>query len=291
MDAIRTNQPEKRRKMELTHSIDATRLRETKSKAAVQHALEGRWEEAAAINEEILYYFPNNTEALNRLGKASMEAGYYDRARNSFEKVLTLAPHNNIAKKNLTRLERLSQGAASSHTARRVVPRLFLEESGKSGITDLRIAASEEAVAKVAGGDGVMLEVHNHTLVVKSLDEDVLGYVEPRLGSRLARLINQGNRYEGAILSAAVERITVIIRETYRNPALGGVPSFPATGIDAYRGQIRDSLLALDFDGEIEGVHRDDPTAMWTEDGEEVPVPSGRELVRAMVSRDDGGDE
>jgi tetratricopeptide (TPR) repeat protein len=291
MDAIRTNQPEKRRKMELTHSIDATRLRETKSKAAVQHALEGRWEEAAAINEEILYYFPNNTEALNRLGKASMEAGYYDRARNSFEKVLTLAPHNNIAKKNLTRLERLSQGAASSHTARRVVPRLFLEESGKSGITDLRIAASEEAVAKVAGGDGVMLEVHNHTLVVKSLDEDVLGYVEPRLGSRLARLINQGNRYEGAILSAAAERITVIIRETYRNPALGGVPSFPATGIDAYRGQIRDSLLALDFDGEIEGVHRDDPTAMWTEDGEEVPVPSGRELVRAMVSRDDGGDE
>jgi tetratricopeptide (TPR) repeat protein len=291
MDAIRTNQPEKRRKMELTHSIDATRLRETKSKAAVQHALEGRWEEAAAINEEILYYFPNNTEALNRLGKASMEAGYYDRARNSFEKVLTLAPHNNIAKKNLTRLERLSQGAASSHTARRVVPRLFLEESGKSGITDLRIAASEEAVAKVAGGDGVMLEVHNHTLVVKSLDEDVLGYVEPRLGSRLARLINQGNRYEGAILSAGAERITVIIRETYRNAALGGVPSFPATGIDAYRGQIRDSLLALDFDGEIEGVHRDDPTAMWTEDGEEVPVPSGRELVRAMVSRDDGGDE
>ena len=270
--------------MELTHSIDATRMKELKSKAAVQHALDGRWEEAAAINEEILYYFPNNTEALNRLGKACLETGYYDRARTSFQKVLTLAPHNNIAKKNLTRLERLSRGASSAHTVRRVVPRLFLEESGKSGITDLRVAASEEALDKVAGGDGVVLEVDNHTLVVKSLDDDVLGYVEPRLGSRLARLINQGNRYEGAILTAAAQRITVIIRETYRNPGLSGLPSFPATGIDAYRGQIRDSLLALDFDGEIEEDLRDDPTAMWTEDGEEVPVPSGRELVRAMAS-------
>ena len=277
--------------MELTHSIDATRLKDLKSKTAVQHALDGRWEEAAAINEEILYYFPNNTEALSRLGKACLEAGYYDRARTSFEKVLILAPHNNIAKKNLTRLERLSRGAASSHTARRVVPRLFLEESGKSGITDLRIVASEEAAAKVSGGDGVMLEVHNHTLVVKSMDEDVLGYVEPRLGSRLVRLINQGNCYEGAILSAGSDRITVIIRETYRDPRLGGVPSFPATGIDAYRGQIRDSLLTFDFDGEIEEGPRDDPTAMWTQDGEEVPTPSGRELVRAVVSMDDSGEE
>ncbi len=277
--------------MELAHAVDATRLKEIKSKAAVQHALDGRWEEAAAVNEEILYYFPNNTEALNRLGKACLEAGYYDRARTSFEKVLALAPHNNIAKKNLTRLERLSRNTTSVHTARRVVPRLFLEESGKSGITDLRIAASEEALAQVSGGDGVILDVHNHTLVVKSLDEDVLGYVEPRLGSRLARLTNQGNRYEGAVLSAGSDRITVIIREAYRNPALGGVPSFPATGIDAYRGQIRDSLLSLDFDGEIEEVQRDDPTAMWTEDGEEVPMPSGRELVRAMVSMESSGDD
>ena len=277
--------------MELAHAVDATRLKEIKSKTAVQHALEGRWEEAAVVNEEILYYFPENTEALNRLGKACLEVGYYDRARTSFEKVLTLAPHNNIAKKNLTRLERLSKGTASAHTARRVVPRLFLEESGKSGITDLRIAASEEAVAQVSGGDGVMLEVDNHTLVVKSMDEEVLGYVEPRLGSRLVRLINQGNRYEGAILSASAERITVIIRESYRNPSLGGVPSFPATGIEAYRGQIRDSLLGFDFDGEIEEVPRDDPTAMWTEDGEEVPVPSGRELVRAMASMEANDDE
>ncbi len=277
--------------MEFAHAVDATRLKEIKSKAAVQHALEGRWEEAAVVNEEILYYFPDNTEALNRLGKACLEVGYYDRARTSFAKVLTLAPHNNIAKKNLTRLERLSKGTALAHTARRVVPRLFLEESGKSGITDLRIAASEEAVAQVSGGDGVMLEVDNHTLVVKSMDEEVLGYVEPRLGSRLVRLINQGNRYEGAILSASAERITVIIRESYRNPSLGGVPSFPATGIEAYRGQIRDSLLGFDFDGEIEEVPRDDPTAMWTEDGEEVPVPSGRELVRAMASMEANDDE
>ena len=282
---------EKRKKMELTHSIDATRLRDVKSKVAVKRALEGKWEEAAAINEEILYYFPNNTEALSRLGKACLEAGYYDKARTSFEKVLTLAPHNNIAKKNLARLERLSQGGAASHTTRRVVPRLFLEESGKSGITDLRMAATEEALAKASGGDGVSLEVLNHTLVVKSSDEDVLGYVEPRLGSRLVRLTNQGNRYEGAILSASSDRITVIIREIYRNPTLAGVPSFPATGIDAYRGQIRDSLLTLDFDGEIDEDQRDDPTAMWTEDGEEIPVPSGRELVRAMVTMDDSGDD
>ena len=277
--------------MELVHLIDATKLKREKSKEAIESALDGRWQEAVSINEEILYYFPENTEALNRLGKAYLEVGVYDEARKSFQKVLDLAPHNNIAKRNLSRLSHLSGAGSTSPSGRRVVPRLFLEEGGKSGITDLRTIASTELLAKVAGGDGVLLDVHNNTLIVKSLGEEVLGYVEPRLGSRLVRLIKQGNKYEAAILSASEDRITVIIRETYRNPRFSGAYSFPATGIDDYKGQIRDNLLTYDLDSEPEEDTRDDPTSMWTADGEEIASPSARRLVRAMVGVNDEGDE
>ncbi len=277
--------------MQLVHSIDATKLKREKSKGAIQFALAGRWHEAISLNEDILYYFPQEIEALNRLGKAYLEVGEYDQARESFKKVLDIAPHNTIAKKNLKRLSHLSSSNAAAPKPKKVAPRLFLEESGKSGITTLRTIASEEALAKVAGGDAVTLKVHNNTLVVESLDADVLGYVEPKLGSRLVRLTKQGNRYEAAVLSASQDGITVIIREAYRNPALPNLCSFPATGGDSYSGQIRDSLLRYDLDSEPEEEAGEDPASMWTEDGEEIAVSPDRGFVRAMVDVDDDEDE
>ncbi len=277
--------------MDLVHSIDATKLKREKSKEAIQFALDGKWREAIPINGEILYYFPEDLEALNRLGKAYLEVGEYAQAREAFQKVLGFSPHNSIAKRNLIRLSHLPGSSSVSREGKKVIPQLFLEESGKSGITALRTTASQEALARVAAGDSVTLDVHNNTLVVKSLAIDVLGYVEPKLGSRLVRLVKQGNKYEAAVLSAGQDRISIIIRETYRDPSSLAACSFPATGSDDYRGQIRDNLLRYDLDSEPEEEAGEDPTSMWTEDGEEVPRSVRRSSVRALASVDDEGDE
>ena len=277
--------------MELVQSIDATRLKRERSREAIQLALEGRWREAIAVNQEILYYFQEDVEALNRLGKACLEVGEYSQAGDAFQKVLGLSPHNTIAKRNLSRLSYLSGDSSVSQEGKKVTPQLFLEESGKSRITALRNPAPQHVLAKVAAGDSVGLEMYNNTLVVKGLVGDVLGYAEPKLGSRLVRLMKQGNRYAAAVLSAGQDKISVIIRETFRHPSLLGVSSFPTVGGDEYRGYVRDSLLRYDIDSDPEEESEEDPISMWTEDGEEASPPLPRRSIRNLTGADDEADE
>ena len=259
--------------MELVQSIDATKLKREKSNEAIQLALAGQWRNAILVNQEILYYFPQDIEALNRLGKAYLEVGEHAEARQSFEKVLSLSSHNTIAKRNLDRLSHLQETTPVSQTSRKTTSHLFLEESGKSGITFLRNPAPQPVLAKVAAGDPVNLKLHNNTLVVEDLDGDTLGYVEPRLGSRLVRLMQQGNSYSGVVLSASYDKISIIIRETYRHPNLMGVSSFPTKVRDQYRGYLRDTLLRYDIESEPEEESEEEPLTTWTEDGEEAPQP------------------
>ena len=254
-------------------------------------ALTGKWREAINVNQDILYYFPEDVEALNRFGKAHLEMGEYSQARDAFQKVLDLSPHNSIAKRNLNRLSNLPGTHSVAQEGKKVIPHLFLEDVGKSGITRLRNPASTEVLAKVAAGDSVPLETHNNTLVVKSLDGDDLGYVEPKLGRRLVRLMGQGNRYDAVVQSAGQDLISVIIREAYKDPSLLGVQSFPALGADEHRSYVRDILLRYDIDSDPEEESDGDPMAMWTEDGDEVSVATSRGFRRTMSSDDEDGDE
>ena len=77
------------------------------SKDAISLALSGEWERAAEVNQAILDQTPDDVEAMNRLGKALMEVGDYDSARDVLVRVVSAAPYNNIAKKNLARLEQM----------------------------------------------------------------------------------------------------------------------------------------------------------------------------------------
>jgi len=262
--------------MDLVRSIDATKLKREKSREAIQLALEGKWREAITVNRDILYYFQDDVEALNRLGKAYLETGEYAQARKTFEEVLSLSPHNRIAQRNLSRLSHLPGDSTASPESKKVTPQLFLEESGKSKITELKNPAPQRILAKVAAGDLVTLKTQNNGLVVKGVDGDVLGHVEPRLGSRLVRLIKQGNKYDAAVLSAGQDRISVIIRETFRHPGLQGVCSFPTTSSNERRGYVRDTLLRYDIESDPEEEAEEDPTSMWTEEGEEAAPQSHR---------------
>lgn len=277
--------------MDLLHSIDTTKLKREKSKDAIQLALEGRWREAITVNQEILYHFQDDVEALNRLGKACLEIGEYTRAKDSFQNVLRLSPHNTIAKRNLSRLSHLSIDTTLSQEGKKVTPQLFLEESGKSKRTALTKLASQKVLAKVAAGDLVALDMYNNTLIVNGLDGDVLGFVEPKLGSRLVRLMKQGNTYRAAVLSAGPDRISVIIRETFRHPNVLGVSSFPTTGGDEYRGYVRDSHLRYDIDSDPEEEAEEDPIPMWNDDGEEASSSLPRRPVRNMTDNDDDSDD
>jgi len=233
---------------------EKARLRQRLSKEAIDLALQGKWDEAEAINRDIIDKFPSDVEAYNRLGRALTELGDFDRANEAYLKALELAPENAIAKKNLTRLTSLSESMAtlrgtpqkastSKAQARRVALDLFVTEVGKAGVVNLHNVASRKVLAKMGFGDQVHLKAKKQHLIVANEGGEYLGEVEPRQGLRLIKLMRGGNRYNAAILNVKEDTVQVIIKEVYQHPSQVGHPSFPVKATERLRTRIKESLL------------------------------------------------
>jgi len=220
-----------------------------RTEQAIRLAMEGRWEEAAAVNRAILELFPNDVDSYNRLGKALTELGRYQEAREAYQKALELDPGNAIAKRNLARLASLRETAAPVETRRAVTPQMFIEETGKTGIAVLQ-RPSHEALAKLSAGDPVVLRPRENALVVESLEGDYLGEVEPKLGQRLIKLMEGGNRYAAAITSVSEGDGRIIIREIYQHPSQAGKLSFPPAGGEPVKPYIKESLVRYEEEEE-----------------------------------------
>lgn len=222
------------------------RLRRQRSKQAVALAMQGRWREAVAANQEIIANFPSDVDAHNRLGKACTELGELAPAREAYSCAVELDPYNSIAKKNLRRLSYLEEPAAGFEVnSHKVEPQQFIEETGKAGVVNLRDLAPQAVLARTVAGDKVYLRVDGLRLMVADGQGTYLGEVEPRHERRLIRLMGEGNGYEAAIISSTEDRVTVIIREVSQHPAQVGQLSFPARGLEESRPYVGDSILQL----------------------------------------------
>jgi len=172
---------------------EKARLKKQWTDLAVKQAGEGLWEEAMNTNRNILNLFPTEAEALNRLGKAYSELGMYTEAREAYSQTLKYSPGNTIAKKNLDRLALLQQSAAKSSAVRAIGERLdtnlYIDETGKTGVTELINLASPATLAKVSVGDKVQLQVSGHTLFIQTLAGEVIGQVELRMANRLIKFM------------------------------------------------------------------------------------------------------
>lgn len=253
---------------------ERARVKRVKIEQAVNLAMLSRWSEAAELNRQLIDAYPKEVEAYNRLGKALLELGQFDEAREAYSHALRLEPMNTIAQKNAARLETLSAEAVAPLPASGPVdPSLFIAETGRSTLTALVELGPSEVLATVDAGDTVSLAVEDSTVVLRNAKGDVLGKVEPRLRQRLIRLIEIGNEYGAVVTGVDEQALRVIIRETHRAPSMGDRPSFPTTG-ETFRGYTRDSLLRyeleeeedeeledLDIDREVDRDHEQEPEA------------------------------
>lgn len=228
---------------------ETTRLRRQRVEQAIQLALESRWKEAVALNRSLISMFPSDVDAYNRLGKALMELGEYDDARVAYQKALEMEPLNSIARKNLDRLEVRAKAAAAAggDGTRKIDPAIFIADTGKTGIVTLRSVASE-ALGRLTAGDTVELKPQDNTLAVVTPNGEYVGQIEPKLGLRLLRLMNGGNRYVAAVASLSEQRI--IIREIYQHPGQQGRPSFPAVAGETVRPYVKERLVRRDLEEE-----------------------------------------
>ena len=224
------------------------------SRDAITLALKGEWEQASEVNRCILELSQDDVDAMNRLGKALMELARYPEAREVLDRVTTLAPYNNIAKKNLARLVQLEITPAGNNQVRKVGGglQLFIEESGKSGTTVLIKAVTGQATARLAPSDPATLVVENDAINVYSQDDDYLGQIEPKLGRRLIKLMGGGNQYQAAIIGVRDDGISITIRETYRHQSLQNVCSFPIKSKAENRIYLSESLVRYTRDDDLE---------------------------------------
>ncbi len=244
------------------------RLKKQWTDQAIQQALANQWEEAVTTNKKILSIYPTEAEAYNRLGKAYSELGQYTDARQAYTQTLKYSPNNTIAKKNLNRLALLQEEPVLVLSgADRIDPQLFIEETGKTGVTDLINLASSSILAKVAVGDKVQLHVNGHSLLVRNAVGEDIGQVEPRLANRLINFMEGGNRYAAAILIREQGQVRLIIREEYQHPSMFGKVSFPSQGAgETIRAYTKDSMLRYDREDEDELGNEDE----YYDGGEEI---------------------
>lgn len=246
------------------HVEQRSKLQRVKANEAISLATQGRWQDAVVLNREILDHFPDDVEALNRLGKALAETGRYSEARKALERSLEISPTNGIARKNLERMAGMEDAPIVS-SSRRVVPQVFLEESGKSITTALVGLPSAAALGQVHNGDVVQLEVDGHTVGVQNRMGQQLGRLEPKLAARLIKLQGGGNTYVAAVASVTHDGISVVVRETYQSAKMNGVVSFPPTGAAA-PSYMTDMDMGLDDDAEYDAM------ASWAPLTEDNPV-------------------
>jgi hypothetical protein len=235
-------------------SEERARMLRQLTEQAIQMALASQWGEAVEVNRKILATSPRDLSALNRLGKALSEVGSYSEAKRAYAQTLELDPTNNIARKNLQRLSVLGDEAAPVRTStERIDPRLFIEETGKTGFTTLVDTAPQELLARLTAGDQVYLHVEGRAIFVRNAGGETLGRLEPRLANRLIKFIEGGNQYAAAITDLDGGQVHLIVRETFQDPRQLGRVSFPPqVGAETMRAYIKDTMLRYDRDEEDE---------------------------------------
>ncbi len=253
--------------MQQNQAEDRIRLRRVLPEKAIALAMQNRWSEAADINRKLIELYPNDADAYNRLGKALLEMGRYRDALSTYQKAVELDPNNIIAKKNVDRLVHLAdkepaairpirETRSANGESERINPNIFIEETGKTGLTTLLHLGEPAVLLKLTAGDRAELKVNGKMLEVYDEEGQFVGSVEPKLAKRLIELLEGGNRYAAAVTTASEKSITLIIRETYQHPSQRGKFSFPPKALPAgtYRPYMREGALRYGMDEDEEGM-------------------------------------
>lgn len=232
---------------------------------AVNLALASRWQEALAVNDELVERFGPDEEISNRRGKALLELGRLEEAGAAYTATLAANPANQIARRQLAKLaERRAAKGQVAPVSASVDVAVFTDEPGKTAITKVILGAGIDP-SQVAPGDPITVEVGDDQVAVRTLRGVDLGGVEPRISQRILKLSKSGNRYAGAITHVDGSGVQVILREIYQAPELAGTNSFPVRKVKEipYRAYAKEPVTP-----------RDEEPRSTTEDDEDILAPA-----------------
>ncbi len=240
----------------MTRQDERMRQRKRLLDWAVELATANRWEEAIAVNRQLLQ-LEEDAECYTRIGKALFELGRFDEAQEAYSEALRINPSNVIARKNLARLRDLAQVDGNGERKEQRLyadPQLFIIETGKTALTTLTNVPGKETALQLVSGEQVDLRFEEKSVSVVDSEGRVIGQFEPLLAQRLIELHQdgKGNHYAAAIANLDGNQIKVLIREVFQTPEHRTIVSFPGKlggDIAHFRTYIRD-LPRYEIDGE-----------------------------------------
>jgi tetratricopeptide (TPR) repeat protein len=295
----------------LTKQDERMRQRKRLIDEAIDLAAAGKWDEAIDTNLRLLE-FGQDAEAYNRLGKAYLEKGEYDRAVEYYNETLQVNPSNTVARRLITRLEVLQQRSGGNrHDKHRThaAPQIFIIETGKTALTTLTRLAPREVVMELEIGEVLHIDiVDDRDVQLKDGEDSVIGQLEPQLARRLIEMMRgedgsyqSGNRYAAVVANLDAGVVKVLIREVYQAPSKRAFVSFPGRlggDIAHFRTYAKD--MGTRFDLEVDELQEDeelieeeiadeaeDDFFRGGSDEEEV----GLEAIEADINTDDEEDE
>lgn len=191
---------------------------------AIQTALEGDWEAAITLNEQVLSEEPNDIDTLNRIAFAYLSLGQPKNAKNYYERVLSLDMKNPIAIRNLKRL-------TDTKTKKIQIPlnNLFIEEPGKTKVIDLLNIADKKIITLLRSGELLLLRIKRNKIFVLNDENQYIGMLPDDICQRLIKFMNAGNQYESYVRNVSSSKICVFVRETKRIKRFRDQPSFVST--------------------------------------------------------------
>jgi len=274
---------------------NGTRAKKQQADVAIQMALQGQWEQAVDLNRSILESFPADVDACNRLGKALTELGRYADASDSYMKAIEIDPLNLIARKNLSRLATLGKAAPKKKSknahSQKLSPDMFIEESGKTTITELA-RPDMEVVNQLTAGDLVKLARDKKgNVFVETMAGERFGDFESRLGQRLVKLMDGGSEYVAAISNLHEDGVKLFIRETLQGVSQVGKLSFPAVATDSVRPSVRNGLGRSNEDDSAALNDGDDLAADRDDGSDDADEDKLKPRSRGRLSGADGDDE
>ncbi|MDP3941868.1 MAG: hypothetical protein Q8Q49_06195 [bacterium] len=193
---------------------------------AIQTALQGDWQKAIDLNQQILKDEPDDIDTLNRLGFAYTSLGNLKHAKSAYQKVLGLDSQNPIALKNLKRLSLVDVKNLSSGQVFIPMNNIFIEEPGKTKVVDLINVADQKVLGKLLCGEFLLLQVKRMKIFVLDNEKRYIGMLPDDLSKRLIKFFNGGNKYEAYVKTVNSHKVAVFMKETKRATRFKNQPSF-----------------------------------------------------------------
>jgi len=261
----------------LQQEEDRTRLGRKLGQQAVALTVEGRWDEAVAANQAIVERFPDEVAAWNRLGRALIELGRFAEAAEAYQRSLEIGPGNSIAMKNIERLKTwTSAGQLGEEKERGLGKEFFASTVGKTGVVVLTNVLAVDRIGEIGAGGVVALQRRGQRIYVEDGEGHLLGELEPRQGTRLAKLMQGGNEYSATVLTTSEGGTQVLVREDFQHPSQVGQASFPPTQADRLYGQL-DRVSPVETPPIVDQARRPSASTEGMSDGDAGESFSGEE--------------